>query len=55
MIKVALVRLREAGQLMTYQVSDDVVVHDCSSSGWICNRVVLRSCLAVPSTGEMRM
>jgi len=27
-MKVALVRLREAGQLMTYQVGDDIGVHD---------------------------
>jgi len=27
-MKVALVRLREAGQLMTYQVTDEVAVHD---------------------------
>jgi len=27
-VKVALVRLREAGQLMTYQVTEDVDVHD---------------------------
>ena len=27
-MRVALVRLREAGQLMTYQVSEDIVAHD---------------------------
>ena len=27
-MRVALVRLREAGQLMTYQISEDIVVHD---------------------------
>jgi len=27
-MRVALVRLREAGQLMTYQVTEDIVVHD---------------------------
>ena len=27
-MKVALVRLREAGQLMTYHITEDIVVHD---------------------------
>lgn len=28
-MKIALVRLREAGQIMTYQASDDIAVNDC--------------------------